>query len=250
MMSDINILKVSTTHEPVTCENCNLDNLCIPKGLDRQEIGELALLVSRNNIRQKGEAIYHSGSPFRGMIALRSGSAKLVSLDQNGNELVVAFMLPGEIIGFDGVATQLHTCTAIALEIVNYCHLPAHKIEQLAVNTPSLSHILLQRSCDELDSQVQKMFLSRRSAEERVANFILNLSERLRVRGYSEFEFRLSMSREEIGNHLGIAHETVSRIIHLFQSRNLIEVKSKQFRIIDKKELFNFYTTYSLNSPK
>ena len=249
-MSNLNVSKVLTTPQPVTCENCNLDNLCIPKGLDRQEIGELALLVSRDNIRQKGEAIYHVGSPFRGMIALRSGSAKLVSFDHNGNELVVAFMLPGEIVGFDGMATQLHTCTAIALETVNFCHLPAHKIEQLAVSASSLNYMLLQRSCNELDSQVQKMLLTRRSAEERVASFILNISERLRVRGYSEFEFRLSMSREEIGNHLGIAHETVSRIIHLFQSRNLIEVKSKQFRIIDKKELFNFYTTYSLNSQK
>ena len=60
------------------------------------------------------------------------------------------------------------------------------------------------------------------------------------MRGYSELEFRLSMSRKEIGNHLGIAHETVSRIIQLFQSRQFIEIKSKQLRIIDKKELFNF----------
>lgn len=239
-MSDLNISKTSTTHRPVTCENCNLDNLCIPKGLDRQEIGEVALLVNRNNIRHKGEAIYHAGSPFRGMIALRSGSAKLTSFDQDGNELVVAFILPGEIVGFDGLATQIHNCTAIALETVNYCHLPAHKIEQLSLNTPSLVNVLLQRSCDELDSQVQKMLMSRRSAEKRVANFILNISERLRERGYSELEFRLSMSREEIGNHLGVTHETVSRIIQLFQSRKLIEVKSKQLRIMDKKELFNY----------
>ena len=212
----------------------------MPKGLDRQQIGGLALLVNRNNIRQRGEAIYHAGSPFRGMIALRSGSAKLVSFDQQGNEFVVAFILPGEIVGFDGLATQLHNCTATALETVNYCHLPSHKIEQLAHNTPSLVHVLLQRSCNELDSQVQKMLINRHSAEKRVANFILNISERLRIRGYSEFEFRLSMSREEIGNHLGIAHETVSRIIQLFQARQIIEVKSKQLRIIDKKELFNF----------
>ena len=63
-------------------------------------------------------------------------------------------------------------------------------------------------------------------------------------------EFRLSMSRVEIGNHLGIAHETVSRIIHLFQTQQLIEIKSRQLKIINKKELFNFYTTYSLNSTK
>ena len=239
-MSDLNISKTSTTHRPVTCENCNLENLCMPKGLDKQEIGGLALLVNRNNIRQRGEAIYHAGSPFRGMIALRSGSAKLASFDQNGNELVVAFILPGEIVGFDGLATQLHNCTVTALETLNYCHLPAHKIEQLVINSPGLIYVLLQRSCNELDSQVQKMLMSRHSAEKRVANFILNISERLRVRGYSELEFRLSMSRKEIGNHLGIAHETVSRIIQLFQSRQFIEIKSKQLRIIDKKELFNF----------
>ena len=243
-------LNSSTTKAAVTCANCNLDNLCIPKGLARSEVGELALLVNRNNIRQKGEALYHAGSPFRGLIALRSGSAKLMSFESNGNDLVVDFILPGEILGFDGLSSQIHNCTAIALETVNYCHLPAHKIDLLATNTPGLSQILLQRSCNQFDSQVQKVMLSRRSAEERVACFILHISDRLKIRGYSEMEFRLSMSREEIGNHLGIAHETVSRIIHLFQARKLIEVKSKQLKITNKKELFNFYITYSLNSQR
>lgn len=77
---------------------------------------------------------------------------------------------------------------------MNYCHLPAHKIEVLAVKTPGLSQVLLQRTCDQFDSQVQKMMLSRRSAEARVACFILHISERLRMRGYSELEFRLSMA--------------------------------------------------------
>ena len=240
----INLITQSllTTKAPVTCTNCNLDNLCIPKGLTQKEVAELGLLVSRNNIRQKGEVIYHAGSPFRGLIALRSGSAKLMNCDQKGNELVVDFILPGEILGFDGLSSQIHNCTAIALETLNYCHLPAHKIEQLSVNAPALSHMLLQRSCNQFDTQVNKVMLSRRTAEERVACFILHISERLRLRGYSEMEFRLSMSREEIGNHLGIAHETVSRIMHLFQARKLIQVKSKQLKITNKKELSNFYT--------
>ncbi|MGZ5050143.1 MAG: helix-turn-helix domain-containing protein [Methylobacter sp.] len=230
----------STTKKAVTCENCNLDNLCIPKGLPRSEVGELALLVNRNNIRQKGEAIYHAGSPFRGIIALRSGSAKLLSFDEHGNELVVDFILPGELLGFDGLSTQVHNCTAIALETVNYCHLPAYKIEIMTVNTPGLSQVLLQRSCNQFDAQVQKMMVSRRTAEERVACFLLHISDRLRMRGYSEMEFRLSMSREEIGNYLGIAHETVSRIIHLFQARKMIEVKSKHLKITNKNALTNF----------
>ena len=244
------VSKTSSTQNTVTCINCNLDKFCIPKGLDHFEIGELALLVNRNNIRQKGEAIYHAGSPFRGMIALRSGSAKLISFDANGNELIVDFILPGEVLGFDGLAAQTYNCTAIALETVNYCHLPAHKIDEMLTQSSCLNHLLLQRSCSQFDAQVERMMLNRRSAEERVASFLLQISERFKQRGYSELEFRLSMSREEIGNHLGIAHETVSRIFHLFQSKQLIEVRSKQVKIIDKKELFNYYTTYSLNSQK
>lgn len=233
-----NALATKTT---ITCDNCNLDKLCIPKGLNRSEVGELKLLVSRNNIRQKGEAIYHAGSSFRGIIALRSGSVKLLSFDRGGNEIVVDFILPGELLGFDGMSLQVHNCTAIALETVNFCHLPTHQIEALTLNTPGFYQILLQRSCNQFDVQVQKMMLSRRSAEERVASFILHISERLKIRGYSELEFRLTMSREEIGNHLGIAHETVSRIVHHFQSLEIIEIKARQLKIINKKKLFSFY---------
>ena len=230
-----------TTKSAVTCENCNLDNLCIPKGLKQIEIGALGRLVNRNNIRQKGEVIYHAGSSFRGIIALRSGSAKLVSLDRNGNEIVVDFILPGELLGFDGLSSQTHQCTAIALETLNFCHLSATCIASLAIDAPYLNQVLLQRACDQIAAQVQKMMLGRRPAEERVAAFIVLVSERLKKRGYSELEFRLTMSREEIGNYLGMTHETVSRIIHHFQAMQLIEVRSKQLKIINKKRLFGVY---------
>ncbi|NOU14133.1 MAG: helix-turn-helix domain-containing protein [Methylococcaceae bacterium] len=221
----------------VTCENCSLDNLCIPKGLSQSEVESLGEIVTRNTIRQKGEAIYHVGSEFKGIIALRSGSAKLLGLDRNGNEIVVDFMLPGELLGFDGLATQIHTCTAIALETVNYCRLPTQQIDLLVSTMPSLSQILLQRSGEQFDAQIQRMMLMRRTAEERVACFIIQISERLKARGYAELEFRFSMSREDMGSYLCIAHETVSRIMHNFQAQELIEVRARQLRIINKKGL-------------
>lgn len=221
----------------ITCENCNLINICIPKGFNRFEIGELALLVSHNHIRQKGDAIYHAGSPYRGMIAIRSGSAKLINYGQQGHELIVDFVLPGEIIGFDGLASQTYNCTALALETVNFCHLPVNKIKIYEVNNPHINQILLERSCAQYNAQVERMLFNKYTAEERVANFLFQISERLMLRGYSEIEFRLSMSREEIGNYLGITHETVSRIFHLFQDRDLIELKSKHVKILNKKKL-------------
>lgn len=226
----------------ITCEDCNLGNLCIPKGLSRAEIAALGTLVNRNTLLRRGEALYHTGTAFKGIIALRSGSAKLINLDRAGNEYIVDFVLPGELLGFDGLSSQTHNCSAIALETVNYCLLSAPKVAELAKHTPSLSHVLLQRSGNQFDQQVQQMITHRRTAEERVACFILRLSERLKARGYAELEFRLSMSREDIGNYLGIAHETVCRILHQFQTQQLIEIKSKQLKIVDKKKLLSAYT--------
>jgi CRP/FNR family transcriptional regulator len=232
----------NTFKTAVTCENCNLGNLCIPKGLSRSEIDALDSLVNRNTILRKNEALYHAGSPFKGIIALRSGSAKLMSVDRLGNEFIVDFTLPGELLGFDGLSSFSHNCTAIALETLSFCLLPAHKIAALTGNMPSLSHILLQRSGNQFDQQVQQMIRNRRTAEERVASFILRISERLKARGYAELEFRLSMSREDIGNHLGIAHETVCRIMHHFQAQQLIEVKSKYLKLLNKKKLLSLYS--------
>jgi CRP/FNR family transcriptional regulator, anaerobic regulatory protein len=225
----------------ITCEDCNLGSLCIPKGLNRAEIAKLGSLVNRNALLRKGEALYHAGMPFKGIIALRSGSAKLINLDRSGNEFIVDFTLPGELLGFDGLSSFSHNCAAVALETVNYCLLPAAKIVELSSNAPSLSYVLLQKSGTQFDQQVQQMMLNRRTAEERVACFILRLSERLKARGYAELEFRLSMSREDIGNYLGIALETVCRVMHQFQAQQLIEIKSKQLKILDKKKLLSIY---------
>jgi CRP/FNR family transcriptional regulator len=222
-----------------TCENCNLDDICLPKGFDQFEIGELSLLVSRNNIRQKGEVIYHAGSPYRGMIAIRSGSAKLISFGLQGQELIVDFTLPGEVLGFDGLETKIYNCTAIALEMVNYCYLEDKKIDHFNAQNSHINELLLQRSCAQFNAQVNRMILNRSTAEERVAYFLLQISERLKKRGYSELEFRLSMTREEIGNHLGLAHETVSRLFNSFQVKNMIEVQLRLVKIIDKKKLLN-----------
>ncbi|MEQ1636069.1 MAG: helix-turn-helix domain-containing protein [Methylococcales bacterium] len=240
-MTNTRVANSSTSMTAVTCDNCNLGNLCIPKGLNRAEINALELLVNRNTILRKGSALYHAGSPFKGILALRSGSAKLIHHDRSGNEFIVDFTLPGELLGFDGLSSLHYSCTAIALETVNFCRLPEHKIAELAKNSPSLSHVLLQRSSNQCDQQVKHMLLNRRTAEQRVAGFILQLSERLKARGYAELEFRLSMSREDIGNYLGIAHETVCRIMHHFRAQQLIEVKSKQLKITNKKKLLGFY---------
>jgi CRP/FNR family transcriptional regulator len=225
----------------ISCESCNLTKFCIPRELDTQETEALNRSVRRNRVLKKGEALYLSGEWLHGIFALKSGTAKLVSTDPQGNEHIVDFLLPGELLGFDGLSTRRHTCTAVALETVSYCELPAQQIDILARETPSLLQVLLQHSGTQFNRNVQRLVLARRSAEERLAAFLVHLSDRYRQRGFSPYEFRISMTRQEMGNHLGLALETVSRLLGQFETAGLIEVRSKFIRIRNLDGLLEYF---------
>ena len=231
------IAKDIKTKLQVTCQNCSLTTLCIPRGLASEDIERISRIVTRKKTLQRGEFLFRKGDRFRGLIAIKSGTAKTVSFDAEGNEYVTGLMLPGELLGFDALASDRHRCSAVALETVSYCELPSEQLDQLCQEVPNLLRELFRHASARLDAETEQVILSKRPAEERVAAFILNLSERLRSRGLSPLNFKLSLTRYEIGNYLGLALETVSRILRVFQDDELIEVDSKVVRIIDLERL-------------
>jgi CRP/FNR family transcriptional regulator len=225
----------------VSCASCNLSKFCIPRELDTTDTEALNRSVRRNRLLRKGESLYVSGEWLQGIFALKSGTAKLVSNDPQGNEHIVDFLVPGELLGFDGLATQRHTCSAVALETVSYCELPARHIDTLAREAPNLLLLLLQHSGSQSNRNMQHLVLSRHSAEKRLAAFLVHLSERYRQRGFSPYEFRITMTRQEIGNYLGLALETVSRWLGQFESAGLIVVRTKLIRIRNLDGLLEYF---------
>jgi CRP/FNR family transcriptional regulator len=217
----------------VSCNNCGLDNICLPRGLSHEEIESISQIVKAKKTLQRGEFIYHEGDNFRGILAIKSGSAKLVGADQHGNEHILNILLPGELLGFDGLSTDKHSCAAIALETTSFCLLPADSMDDLFHNIPSLTRELFRHSGEKMLEDKNQLILSKRPAEERLAYFLLSLSERLKRRGFSASEFKLSLSRQEIGNHLGLALETVSRLLKKFQEDEMIIVKNRFISITD-----------------
>lgn len=215
----------------VTCGNCSLAELCIPRGLPQEAIDQIGQLVRRKRTLKRGEYLYRSGDRFRGIIAIKAGTAKLLSLDPAGEEHVVGLLLPGELLGFDAVATDRHACSAVALETLAYCELPAGQLDDICRRVPSLLRELFRHSVAQLDQAHQRAILTKQTSEERVAAFLVDLSDRLTARGFSPSSFRLTLSREEIGNYLGLSLETVSRTLHGLQSRSLIEIDQKQVLI-------------------
>lgn len=226
-------------HNQVNCANCSLDNICLPRGLSEYEINNISKVIKARKTLQRGDFIYREGDSFRGILAIKSGSAKLVANDTQGNEHILNVLMPGELLGFDGLSNDKHGCAAIALETMTFCILPADSMDQLFQNVPSLTRELFRHAGEKMLEDKNQLILSQRPAEERLAYFLITLSERLKRRGFSSSQFKLSLTRQEIGNHLGLALETVSRLLKRFQDDGLIEVNNRFISIKKPEALKN-----------
>jgi len=220
------------------CSNCNLHELCLPLGLSRAEVEKLDQLVSARRRVRRGEHLYRAGEEFWAIYAVRSGFFKTDVLLEDGREQVTGFQMTGELLGLDGISSEAHTCNAVALEDSEVCAIPFSHLEGLSREIRTLQHHFHKVMSREIvrDHGVM-MLLGTMRAEERLAAFLLNLSQRFTARGYSPAEFYLRMTREEIGSYLGLKLETVSRAFSRFQEEGLIAVQQKHVRILDSGKL-------------
>ena len=235
-------LHLSLAELKAACANCNLREICLPAGLTTQELDQLDTLVNIRRKVKRGEALYRAGETFDAIFAVRSGFFKSRVTYEDGRDQVTGFFMGGEILGMDGIGHGTHNCDAVALEDSVVCSIPYEKLEELSREVTALQrhfHKLMSREIVR-ESGVM-MLLGVMRAEERIAAFLLNLSQRLAARGYSPLEFNLRMTREEIGSYLGLKLETVSRAFSRFHADGLIEVQQKLVRIIDIEGLKNVY---------
>ena len=216
------------------CSNCNLRELCLPLGLSHEELERLDDLISTRRRVKRGEHLYRSGTAFDAIYAIRSGFFKTDVLLEDGRDQVTGFQMAGELLGLDGISTEHHTCNAIALEHIEICAIPFPHLESLSRDIPTLQHHFHKVMSREIvrDHGVM-MLLGTMRAEERLAAFLLNLSQRFTARGFSHAEFYLRMTREEIGSYLGLKLETVSRAFSRFQEDGHIAVQQKHIRILN-----------------
>ncbi|WP_332671309.1 fumarate/nitrate reduction transcriptional regulator Fnr [Aromatoleum sp.] len=218
----------------VACAQCNLLELCLPFGMSENEIDRLDELVGARRKIKRQQHLYRAGDPFEAIYAIRAGSFKTDVLLEDGREQVTGFQMTGEMLGLDGISTETHTCNAIALEDSEVCVIAYDKLEELARAVDGLQHQFHKVMSREIvrDHGVMTLLGSMR-AEERLAAFLLNMSQRFTARGFSAAEFHLRMTREEIGSYLGLKLETVSRAFSKFQDEGLIAVQQKHIRILD-----------------
>jgi CRP/FNR family transcriptional regulator len=213
----------------VRCSTCNLRELCLPCGLTNPDSELFDGTVSTRKRVKRGDHLYHAGGAFDSLYAVRSGFFKSSVILEDGRDQVTGFHMAGEILGMDGIASEAHSADVTALEDSEVCVIPYARLADPALQRQL--HKVMSREL--VRDQGVMMLLGTMRAEERLAAFLLNLSQRFLARGFARDEFHLRMTREEIGSYLGLSLETVSRLFSRFQAEDLIAVQHKHIRILD-----------------
>ncbi|WP_422879721.1 helix-turn-helix domain-containing protein [Paraburkholderia terricola] len=228
----------ATARTAARCSSCAMRQLCMPQGLSSAELSKLETLICAARSVRRGEALYRSGDRFDNIYAVRSGSMKTVMAHRDGRDQVTGLRIAGEALGLDGISDDVHACSALALEDSTVCIVPYDALKSLCRESGPMQERLHKLLGEQIVREAAQMIvLGSLSADERVAAFLLDVSERNAQRGYSSAEFNLRMTREDMGSYLGMTLETVSRTLSRFQKRGLIDTHGKRIRIVDLEGL-------------
>jgi CRP/FNR family transcriptional regulator len=221
-----------------------------PTGTLPEEIHAIVtrLAAGKRRVRQ-GEPLFRSGTAFFNLFVVRAGMFKTILLDSEGREQVTGFHMTGEVLGLDGIEREQHQSNAIALEDSEVWEVPYARLEAEARKDPAIQRLFHRLMSREIQRDYMMMLLlGSMRAEERLAAFLVNLSQRLVARGYSATHFVLRMSRREIGSYLGLTLETVSRVFSRFQREGLIRAKLKSVELLDVGALRRMVGASMLNA--
>ena len=228
----------------VACSNCNLQELCMPLGLNKDELDRIDDIVATRRKIKRGSILFRNGEKFTNLFAIRTGFFKTCVASEDGRDQVTGFQMAGEVIGLDGIVNDFHTCDAVALEDAEVCVMPFDRIEELSREINTLQrHVHKIMSREIVREHGVMLLLGSMRAEERLATFLLNLVQRLHARGFSQSELILRMTREEIGSYLGLKLETVSRTFSKFVEEGIVEVKQRHVRILKTDALSEIVNT-------
>lgn len=216
----------------VSCLDCRLAELCLPYGLKQEEIFELEAIVKRKRPIKTDEHLYRQEDQCQSLFAVKSGSFRSFIQNADGGEQTIGFYLPGELMGLDSLQNGRFHCSVVALETASVCELPLPRLNELCNKIPSLQAQLMRIIGTQIVSDHDKIvLLGNRSAREKMATFLLMLSQRYRALGFSSTEFNLTMRRHDIANFLGLTIETVSRQLTELNKNGVITVKQRSIQI-------------------
>lgn len=198
-------------------------------------------LINSHRVFHARQSLFSAGDPFEGLYILRSGSAKSFIASVGGEEQITKFFYPGDLLGVDGFDEHVYMENVFFLETSSVCLVKESDLNDLVKKSDDFRNCLLRCMSHALvNDSAMMMCLTSCSSEQKIAQFLLKLSEKFISLGLSGTEFRLSMTRTDISNYMGMALETVSRVFASFQLKQFIRVRNRQLTILDFEALHCF----------
>lgn len=221
-----------------SCDECVLHPLCRPALVGVDDIEKLAGAVLARRPLPKDAALFRAGEPMRSVFISQSGAFKTVAVNEAGDEQVIGFYFPGELMGLEGLSDGRFRTDAIALEPVQVCEVPLPALERVAAQRPDFQRQMMRALGEGMARHQDHLeMLGRKQAQERIALFLHGLAERQQRLGRDPTHMQLAMSRSDIGSYLGLVIETVSRGLSRLQDDGVIEVKGRSLKVLQPELL-------------
>jgi CRP/FNR family transcriptional regulator len=224
----------NTTQQPSLCQHCTMSGMCFSQ-VDKSIVEPK---VRSHKVYHKSDVLFGAGHTFDAIYILRSGSAKSSVIANSGHEQISSFHYPGDLIGLDGFDNGSHAQSIKFLETSSVCRIGLGELDKAMANSASIRYNMLQGMSHALNNEDKFLLsLNNMNSAERLSSFLLDLSSQFENRGLSGNVFDLSMTRVDIANYLGMAIETVSRLLTQLQNENIIEVEKRRVKIVNYRKL-------------
>lgn len=195
----------------IPCSLCSVRGMAFCDVLDDSEMPQVVSILQTMTVPSHGPII-DEGEPADYLFNLTEGAIKLYKLLPDGRRQITGFLFEGDFLGI--AMNERYAYSAEAVVGVSLCRFPRRKLEGLLDEFPKLEKRLLGMASNELvQAQDQILLLGRKTAQEKIVSFLLNLSHRAVKRGASASPIALPMGRADIADYLGLTTETVSRTI-------------------------------------
>ena len=210
----------------------------LPAGLSIEDFQTLNTTVRDRVPLDRGDTLFRQGDPFVAIYVVRAGSLKTFMEGSEGDVQILGFHLPGDIMGIGGLINEHHPCSAEPLERSSVFELRYAKLQEVSTNVPALHHQLIRVISRALVNEQRHMvMMGKQQAQRRLAVFIRSLAGRYARLSRDPLVLTLSMSRSDIGNYLGLALETVSRLFTKMEADGVLAVNGKSVRILRRDVL-------------
>lgn len=221
----------------ISCKECKLSHLCIARDFSVEDKQRMDSFIQKVRILNKGEHVYHENDKVDYLYAIHAGTLKDYYVDADGQEYINNFYFPGDVLALEAISQKKYSFSAVALSDVKLCMIPVISLFAELQTFPALLKRFLQINSYKMLND--KHIRPTTNAKQRVADFLVNMLYRLEERNGKQQSFQLPMSQVDMSYMIGMAYETVSRVLHHFEEQKIIQIKNRQITIVNGKQLMS-----------